>query len=60
MLTQFYLLVNNVVALSADVLQRIRDLTSGELGTRTPEKNTEHAQRKRLRNIEKKKIEILR
>ena len=57
MLTQFYLLVNNVVALSADVLQRIRDLTSGELGTRTPEKNT---QRKRLRNIEKKKIEILR
>jgi hypothetical protein len=60
MLTQYYLLVNNVAALSADVIQRIRDLTSGELGARTPEKNTEHAQRKRLRNIEKKKAEILR
>ena len=60
MLIQYFLLVNDMARSSAHVLQSIRDLTSAELGTRTPEKDMEHAQRRRLRNIEKKKNEMLR
>ncbi len=60
MLIQYYVLVNNVAKSYAHVLRSIRDLTSAELGTRTPEKDTEHAQTKRLRSIEKKKNELLR
>ena len=59
MLSQYYSLVNNVLVSSPDVLKRIRDLTSEEPRTKTPEKN-ERSQRKRLGNIEKKKNELLR
>ena len=60
MLSQYYILVNNVLVSSPDVLKRIRDLTSEERRTKTPEKNTERSQRKRVGNIEKKKNELLR
>ena len=60
MLSQYYILVNNVLVSSPDVLKRISDLTSEERRSKTPEKNAERSQRKRLGNIEKKKNELLR
>ncbi|XP_028407442.1 uncharacterized protein LOC114530058 isoform X2 [Dendronephthya gigantea] len=59
-LIQFYLLVNNLAKTSADVTNRIRDLTSGGFGTKASERSTENAQKKRVRKAEKKKNEILR
>ena len=60
MLSQYYLLVNNFAVSSADVLKRIRDLASEERQSKTPEKNAERAQKKRLGIAEKKKNELLR
>jgi hypothetical protein len=59
-LIEYYNLVNNVGKSSGDVLQRLRDLTSGKLGSSTPEKDTQHARKKRFRNLEKKRDTLLR
>lgn len=60
MLTQYYILVKKVLTLSADVLRKIRELATGELGDKRPGKNPGQACEKRLQNVEKKKIEVLR